>query len=96
VDRVSVVGRNVPVDLVELLGTAEEIPAAARDLARRYEEAFTLYLSRRFPEAARLLEEITELHGDDSPTRRLLERCRQFEATPPADDWDGSHPLKEK
>lgn len=64
----------------------------AKSLARLFAEALRLYRSRRFSEAALLLE---GLAGDQAAVR-LRARALAMDVEPPPPDWDGVDTLLEK
>jgi adenylate cyclase len=87
IDRVAVKGKSQGIDVYELLGArGDDLPHLP--LARRYEEAFALYLECRFAAAIALLEPQQET---DRPSAVLLARCRQLDGHPPPPGWDGIH-----
>ncbi len=84
-DRVAVKGRSAGILVYELLGDARTAAARVR-LAHGYERALEHYVARRFVEAAALLQEQA---AEDAPSAALLERCREYQSSPPPADWDG-------
>jgi TolA-binding protein len=87
--RVSVVGREEPVELFEPLGEAEE---ERRDAGiGGFEAALGLYEEGRFAEAA----EAFALFADDPPAASYETRCRILAAAPPP-RWDGIWNATEK
>ena len=85
-DVVAVSGKGQAVRVHELLGPAD-LEGGRRETARRYEEAFALYLRRDFRAA---LEGFLALEAD-GPSALLAARCRRLMADPPPDDWDGTY-----
>ncbi|AKV00073.1 Adenylate cyclase [Labilithrix luteola] len=86
-DRVAVKGKTRATDVYELLGrVGDDIPK--RQLARRYEQAFEVYLARDFATAIELLAPQEAL---DPPSAVLAERCRYLREHPPPEGWDGVH-----
>jgi adenylate cyclase len=85
-DVVAVSGKGEAVRVHELLGPAS-LRGARVDTARRYEEALARYLLRDFRAALRMFEALAR----DPPSRVLAGRCRQYLATPPPDDWNGTY-----
>jgi len=96
VDRVSVKGKAESIDIYELMGKAGETTAAEREAARRHTEAFELYLTRKWSDAATRLRAILGARPDDTPAKILLERCERWIAAPPGDDWDGVERMTSK
>ncbi len=76
--------------LAEPLGTREQI-----DRKERYEQAFDLYLARKWSDAEQTLVQMIEMYPHDHPAAKLLEVVCEFRAAPPA-DWDGVYTAHEK
>jgi adenylate cyclase len=82
-DRVAVKGRQMGVEIYELLGR-RALGADAPSIIAAYEAALVAYFAGDF---ARALAGFTAL-ADDPPSRVFAARCREFAAAPPA-DWNG-------
>ena len=54
-----------------------------------YLEGLAAYKERRWDDGIKSFTEALSVDGDDSPSAVYLERCKQFKAEPPPDDWDG-------
>jgi adenylate cyclase len=87
-DRVRVAGKTEAVTVYELLALKGGLTERQRVTVERYHEALGLYRQARFGEAAAVLEARAKEDPEDGPTRALLERCRKYEKTPPA-EFDG-------
>jgi adenylate cyclase len=96
IDRVAVKGRAEAVPIYELLGLPSEVDAATRELAGLYATALSAYQERQWGKAVGALEEVRQRWPDDGPSRVLLERCRQYLATPPGEGWDGVNRMTKK
>ncbi|MDM8541068.1 hypothetical protein QUF90_08265 [Desulfococcaceae bacterium HSG9] len=55
-----------------------------------YDKGIAAYRLRDWKAAAGFFEAALAGLPDDRPSQTMLQRCRQFDAKPPADDWDGS------
>jgi adenylate cyclase len=88
VDLVRVKGKYEPVAVYELMTTGEE-------LAGDFAEGVALYRNREFAVA---LEHFSALAArtDDRASRLYVERCREFIAAPPPEEWDGVYVAKSK
>jgi adenylate cyclase len=95
-DRVRVVGINTPVRLYELLGLRSEAGANTASAAAAWEDALALYEKREFPAAGKMFHAIAAQDENDGPARLYTDKCRNFIATPPPDDWDGINNLMQK
>jgi adenylate cyclase len=94
-DWIRVKGRLEPVGLYELLGHGgDENPYA--ELVELFETGLTAYRGQQWEAAREIFDSILEKHPQDGPARIFVERCRQFQATPPPPDWDGVYVMKTK
>jgi adenylate cyclase len=85
VDRISPVGKKRPIRFYEILGEAD---GPTREMMARYAEGLDAYRNRDWDKAITALESALWAIPGDGPSRVLLERCRQFQAEPPAPDWE--------
>ena len=95
-DLVAVKGRAEPLQVYELLGRAGTIPPERREVLARYDLGVALYRSRRWAEAATLLEDLAAAAPDDGPIALYRRRARELLDEPPAPDWNGVWVAKEK
>jgi adenylate cyclase len=92
VDKVRVVGKELPVSVYEVAGRREALGAAGAEKLAVFEQARQAFLRRDWDGAAGLF---SSLEGD-GPAAVYIERCRQFKESPPPADWDGVFDLKQK
>ena len=85
IDRVRVVGRDTPVTIFEPLGAAGTIDQSVRQRADVYSQALELFRAKQFGDAAEVFETLAQ---DDDTAVAFLERCVDFLADPPGEDWD--------
>jgi adenylate cyclase len=89
-DRVAVKGKSEGIVIYELV--SERLAGKPRPaLMGRYEQAFASYQRGDFSTALEMLDGIDE----DSPSRILAHRCREFLTNPPC-NWNGVHVFAEK
>jgi adenylate cyclase len=88
VDRVRVKGKDVAVEIFEILGRSGEVADERLAFAARYEEALSAYRDRSFDSAIAILEGLVGEYPGDASVQRLLERCLLLRQRSPADDWD--------
>jgi adenylate cyclase len=96
VDWVSVKGKTRPVQVYELLGAKGEVGGAIEALVELHDRALALYRLREWARARALFEQILEGRPHDGPARALMARCREYQAHPPGDGWDGVHRMESK
>ncbi len=87
-DLVRVKGKNQPVAIHEL----RSVPYPRQE---QFQQALELYRSRRFGAAEPIFTELSEVL-DDRAARLYADRCRAYEQSPPAPDWDGTFTMREK
>nr|WP_232369215.1 hypothetical protein [Leptospira abararensis] len=61
-----------------------------------YNHALSLYKSRKFAEAKEEFKKGLAIHPQDGPTKLYIERCDDYIADPPPEDWDGVYNMKTK
>jgi hypothetical protein len=97
VDRVAVRGRNVAVDLYEVMD-AEAPDRRAAKLATRavLQTAMEGYFRRAFEAALSLFEQVRRADPDDALPPLFIERCTRYLGEPPPRDWQGFERLSQK
>jgi class 3 adenylate cyclase/ActR/RegA family two-component response regulator len=95
-DRVRFVGIANPLRLYEITGFREGASAADIDGLASWENAVRLFEERQFERAAESFSAIQASGANDGTTEVYIERCREFIAAPPPDDWDGVNNLTGK
>lgn len=93
---VRVKGKSRPVEVWEPLSLASDDDAESREIARLFMEGLEAYVARDFCGAAARYQAALRLKPDDPTAGSLLERCRQFYADPPAEEWSGVYVATEK
>jgi len=82
--RVAVVGRKEPVTVFEPL--LPETYTECKPLLSAFAEALAAFYAGRFAEAQRLFERTA---AEDPPAAAYAEKCREMQAEPPRQDWQG-------
>lgn len=91
-DNVRVKGKSVPVSIYELRTASEPFP---EKFIRNYEKAMELYKAGAWSLATKYFYNALQECPDDSATKILLERCKEYAAAPP-ESWDGAAALTTK
>jgi adenylate cyclase len=89
VDRVSVKGRETPVEVYQPLGLQDGLALPEAPLVQEFAEALDLYRRGNFSEAGALFQHILAENPADGPARVFRDRCQQFQGDSPPPDWDG-------
>ncbi|WP_209452008.1 tetratricopeptide repeat protein [Leptospira ryugenii] len=61
-----------------------------------YNEGLSLYKNRKFVEAKANFQKALEIEPNDGPSLLYIERCDDYIADPPPEDWDGVYNMKTK
>ena len=88
-DQISVVGREKPIVIYELIDFIDEAEITVLEMKKQYEDALELYRKQRWEEAIKNFERILKELGDDPPSRMMIGRCREFMENPPDENWNG-------
>jgi len=60
-----------------------------------FEDGLKLYRDKEFAKAEMIFGRLAASHQDET-SRLYRERCREYLATPPPEDWDGVYTAKTK
>ncbi len=95
-DLVRVKGKNKLVKIYELRGM-EPLAAIEEDLIiATYTKGLQLYKLRQWYNALREFNRVLRYFPSDGPSRVYVERCLDYIALPPPEDWDGVYEFKTK
>lgn len=98
IDRVQVVGKELPTDIFEVIGRKNELELPIHKWVEEFNEGIQHYLAGRYEEA---LDVFTNTQGREvlaeskNPSQIYIDRCRHLIQHPP-DHWNGIWRLKEK
>lgn len=96
IDRLAAVGQSTPQAIFEVMGRAGALAAPQESLRAHYAEGLVAYRACRFDDARMAFNAALESAPGDGPSRAMLARIAQFEASPPAADWDGAWRMDSK
>ena len=91
-DRVRVIGKDIPVSIHELRGPAGPAEVPEQEFAA----ALDLFRQQRWDEAESAFRQILAQCPEDAPSRIYLERSQHYRVVPAGDDWDGVFNRQEK
>ncbi len=96
-DVIRVKGKTEGVKIHEIVARAsDDIGEARRNLLETYTRGLDSFKARRWEEGAALFRAALEIVPDDGPSKLYLERCNEFIANPPGDEWDGIFTMRTK
>jgi hypothetical protein len=96
IDRLVVAGQSLPQAVFDILGRKGELTEKQLALRERYAEGLAAYRERRWDDASRAFHAALEAVPNDGPAKTLAGRVENFQANPPAADWDGAWRLEQK
>jgi adenylate cyclase len=94
-DKIKVKGKNLPVNIYELMGVAAE-KSKFESLLTGFDRAMAAYRSQDWKEAAARFGQLLGVYPDDGPTRVFLQRAMEYLENAPEPDWDGVYVMKSK
>jgi|HubBroStandDraft_6_1064221.scaffolds.fasta_scaffold04037_2 adenylate cyclase len=94
-DKIRVKGKNLPVNIYELLGVAADRPKFA-PLLEEFDRAMAAYRAQDWHTAGARFGEIHAAFPDDGPTQVFLDRTLEFLKHAPEGNWDGVYVMKTK
>jgi class 3 adenylate cyclase len=95
-DFVVVKGRTEAVTIYELVAERGEVTAGDLEFLRYFNEGVMAYKNRQWDKALRIFGRSLERRPDDKAGRIFGDRCRQFQVSPPPEDWTGEHAFDSK
>jgi len=95
-DTVTVYGRMQEGAIYELLGMADEGCAEPSGWVDAYEAGLDAYARRNWAGAIELFRAAITIRGGDRPSEIFIERCHNYLASPPPEDWTPVSVLAEK
>lgn len=96
-DVIRVKGKTEGVKIHEIVARAsDDIGEDRRRLLDTYTRGLEFWKARRWQEGADLFRAALEIDPEDGPSKLYLERCEEFIANPPGDDWDGIFTMRTK
>lgn len=94
VGRIAVKGKTQPIRTYELI--SEKQKSELTPWLDLYHKAYNLYMQKEFKSAHALFIQAEQFKSQDKVTSIYKQRCLEFIANPPAENWDGVDRLKTK
>lgn len=95
VDSVRVKGKQKAVRVFELVDI-QDAPIEKPEWIQVYEQGLSAFRQRDFEKAKEHFQKMRRLRPEDGPSQVLLERCEDYLASPPPEDWDGTYTATKK
>jgi adenylate cyclase len=98
-DLIRVKGKLQPVVIYELLAVRDTPEGDSPGIDERVElfaQGRACYRKRRWQDAQIIFEKLSERWPEDGPARMYVNRCREYLARSPEDNWDGVYVMTHK
>lgn len=95
--RIKVVGKNVPIEIYEILSAEPDDILEKKNNAKPFfEEGLSLYFNKQFAEASVQLTHSLKVFPEDKAALHYLQQAAQYMLTGVAENWDGTDSLLQK
>ncbi len=95
VGLVQVKGKKQPVRIYELIQEGKPDSKLAEHLLK-FDHAYQKYLAKEFKQSLEVLESLGGVESQDPVVGIYVERCQDFIANPPPEEWDGVYIMTKK
>ncbi|MBU3948192.1 MAG: adenylate/guanylate cyclase domain-containing protein [Proteobacteria bacterium] len=96
IDSVSVVGKNEPVTIYELVGYSKDVDDRMRKTFDYYAKGLAAYRKTNWDQAISHFISALDITISDGPSKTMLARCNEYKTNPPGNGWNGTYTLKSK
>ncbi len=80
--KVIVKGKDIPVEVYELIGFLSESDQSTKDALTLWEKAISSFTKRELEQALAFFQEYSKLNPEDEPAKIYLRKCSEFIANP--------------
>jgi adenylate cyclase len=94
-DSVRVKGKLEPVMIYELFGHGS-LEQSSKQLLQAFREGLAAYKQRQWQQAIACFQEALGINPDDEPAKLYLQRCEEYQLSPPPENWDGVYVMTTK
>lgn len=95
-DRIIVKGKSKPIKIYNMLSSKGYLKGKTKSMLVNYNHGIDLFYQREFEAALRYFEKCLIVIPNDGPSLLYKERCEQFIADAPPEDWDFVVKMKTK
>ncbi len=96
IDVVAVKGKITGVRVYEPLALEKNATDDEKKFADACTRALDAYLARKFADAISAWIDARAIRKDDEACKTMIERAREYEKTPPPENWNGAHVMHAK
>lgn len=95
-DTIKVVGKDIPIQVYELLGRKGDLSDKSIEILDTYNSGLEYFHNREWKKAKSKFNMVLKIDREDGPSRTYYNRCSKFILKPPSKKWDGIYTLKSK
>src|SRR3989304_691180 len=95
-DSIRVMGKAEPVRVYELIARKGKLDHVTARVLLSYNKGLSYYKERKWDDAISQFKMALMTDSNDGPSKTYINRCNEFKASPPPDNWDGVYMMKEK
>ena len=95
VDMVRVKGKVLPVKIYELIAE-QKVSSTTEEVLKWFQEGYKHYHTKNWDLALASFGKALSVDPEDTVSKLYVERCEDYQITPPPDDWDGVFVMKTK
>ncbi len=95
-DWVRVKGKIKPVKIFELIAEGTSVSPNMTETIKFFNDGYAFYHQMKWDAAVEYFNKALVTMPDDGPSKLYLERCLEYKAEPPPQDWDGVFVMKTK
>jgi adenylate cyclase len=95
-DRVRVVGINTPVRLYELIEEKSMTDSNIIEALEIFQTGLDVFEKREWVRAQKFFKKVLDILSEDGPSKRYIDRCKEYMQKAPPKEWDGVFNLSMK
>ncbi|MSR50216.1 MAG: adenylate/guanylate cyclase domain-containing protein [Gemmataceae bacterium] len=96
IDLVGVKGKDKKIMVHELLGLTNETSSKIVNFCSDFKTAFAAYVKKDWSVGLSLFQNLASENPDDKLSQIYVDRCTEYQQTPPDASWDGGYQYHEK
>jgi adenylate cyclase len=89
-------GKNTPIGVHELWSRMEDSDEGQRDVCATFAGGLAAFQKGSWDEARGMFQRVTEILGEDGPSRFYASLCESYQKSPPDQPWDGVVHMEKK
>ncbi len=95
-DLIRVKGKSRPIKIYEVVCKKGDVSEVQLQIVQTFESALKLYREQHWSDAIKIFSTVLQKKENDYASKMYIERCNEFQKTPPDAHWDGVYVFKNK